>query len=274
MYIPKKERPYIGITDFATLEQVERMLDAFRANRQVGSKRRLHVGVMMSRKTLYGQPTKWATVFPKPEMIQRIFQYTDDPNEDNFCDKMDDVIFCLHYADYEGTNELYGSLMDAIECCGPYIDALQLDMIWPDPAGIKNANDFSRKNMEIILQVGKNALELAKDNPQEVVERLRDYEGIITHVLLDKSMGKGLGMDAQTLLPFLRAIKENFPKLGLVVAGGLGPKTMHLVEPILVEFPDISIDAQGRLRPSANALDLIDWDMAEKYLVESLKLLK
>ncbi len=43
-------------------------------------------------------------------------------------------------------------------------------------------------------------------------------------------------------------------KLG--VAGGLGPDTISLIRPIVIEIPDISIDAQGRLRNDRNELDL------------------
>ncbi|MFA5934800.1 MAG: hypothetical protein WC827_02885 [Candidatus Paceibacterota bacterium] len=42
----------------------------------------------------------------------------------------------------------------------------------------------------------------------------------------------------------------------------------------LNEFPDVSIDAEGKLRPSGSALDPVDWDMAEKYIIEALKLFK
>lgn len=249
------------------------MLEVFRLYRRE-SIRRLHVGVMMSRKTLFGEPTKWENVFPKPEELQNIFQYTDDIDALDYRDRISDVMFCLHYADYERPQNLLIDLMCAIERSGNCQTAIQLDMIWPEPAAIASANDFSRNNMEVILQVGKNALEKANNDPREVIERLQDYKTVITHVLLDKSMGKGIGMDAQGLLPFARAIQENFPELGLVVAGGLGPSTMDLVQPILTEFPDVSIDAQGKLRPSGDALDPIDWDLAETYLIEALQLLK
>ncbi|USN87542.1 MAG: hypothetical protein H6779_03975 [Candidatus Nomurabacteria bacterium] len=147
-------------------------------------------------------------------------------------------------------------------------------MVWPNPEDIANAIKVSGKQLEVILQVGKSAIEQAKDNPQEIVSRIRDYAGIIHHVLLDKSMGKGLGMDAVGLMPFAQAISREFPDLGIVAAGGLGPESIGLVEPLVKEFPNISIDAQGRLRPSGSALDPVDWDMAEKYLIEALKLLR
>lgn len=144
-------------------------------------------------------------------------------------------------------------------------------MIWPNPSEIANGVQTSRKQIEVILQIGKNALEEVGNDPQRVVERLGNYEGVIHRVLLDKSMGKGLGMDVDGLIPFAQAIRESFPMLGIGAAGGLGPKTIQLVEPLVAVFPDLSIDAQGRLRPSGNALDPIDWDMAGNYLIKGQK---
>lgn len=252
--------PYVGITDFMTFEQVQRMLAVFKANLATGQNRRLHVGVMMSYKTLHGIETKWTKAFPPKETITDIFG-------------SDETMNCLHYADYDAI-DVFQSLSQAISFGGIGINALQLDMVWPDPGHVASAVHASRKQLEVILQVGKNAIEQANDDPQEVVERLRDYEGVAQHVLLDKSMGRGLGMDAEGLMPFIGAIKSAFPDLGIAVAGGLGPTSMHLVVPIVRDFLGISIDAQGKLRPSGSALDPIDWDMAETYLANALHLVR
>jgi hypothetical protein len=104
------------------------------------------------------------------------------------------------------------------------------------------------------------------------------YKSLPSAVLLDRSMGKGKGMDAEVLLKFAHAWQKTYPgsqTMGpeLIVAGGLGPSTMNLLEPIVRVFPDVSIDAQGRLRPSGDALDPIDWDMAEDYLRAALELI-
>lgn len=215
---------------------------------------------MMSYKTLHGLETKWAKSFPHKEAIADIFGSGETMN-------------CLHYADYDAI-DVPQSLVQAIGFGGTHINALQLDMVWPNPGHVAGAVYASCKQLEVILQVGKNAIEQAHNDPQEVVERLRNYQGVIHHVLLDKSMGKGLGMDAEDLMPFARAIRDVFPDLGIVAAGGLGPDSLGLVEPLAKEFPGISIDAQGKLRPSGNALDPIDWDMAETYLVKALRLLQ
>lgn len=250
--------PYIGITDFTTFGQVQDMLGVFAAHLPSGSQRKLHVGVMMSYKTLHGIPSKWQNAFPPKENIADIFS-------------SDKVYNCLHYADYDDNPDLWKSLTDAIGYSGG-LNALQLDMIWPEPAEIANGVHASRRHPEVILQIGKNALEEADNDPEVVVQKLEDYEDVIHRVLLDKSMGRGLGMDAHGLIPFARAIRDRFPKLGIVVAGGLGPETIELVEPFATAFPDVSIDAHGRLRPSGNALHPIDWNMAETYLIKALQL--
>lgn len=247
--------PYVGITDFTSFAQVERMARVFRKCRPPASDRVLHVGVMMNYKTLNGIPTSWSTVFPPKETIVDIFRPMDDEM----------VRYYLHYADYD---RLTGpdDLTRAIGYGGPHIHGVQLDMTWPDPRMIEEAIRASGKQIEVILQVGKAAMEEVGDTPSAVVRRLGEYRGLIHRVLLDKSSGRGLGMDAEAMLPFLLAIQECFSELGLVGAGGLGPKTMHLVRPLVQVFPGLSIDAQGRLRPSGSARDPIDWDMAEEYL--------
>lgn len=252
--------PYIGIVDFSDFRQVQDMLKVFNAYLPKGSDRKLHVGLMMSYKTLNGLPSKWLDVFPPKEKIEDIFA-------------SDETYNCLHYADYDNDPELWKNLAKAISYGGTGIHALQLDMIWPDPLQVANGVHASRKQIEVILQIGENALAEMNDNPQAVVKRLRDYEGVIDRVLLDKSMGRGKSMKADILLPFARAIKESFPRLGLVAAGGLGPKTISIIEPLVQEIPDISWDAQGQLRPSGNAIDPVDWNFAEEYLIQSLKII-
>ncbi|MEK7062803.1 MAG: hypothetical protein AAB946_02085, partial [Patescibacteria group bacterium] len=181
-------QPYIGITDFTDFSQVKEMLRVFKVHCPRGSKRILHVGVMMSYKTLNDIPSKWTNVFPPKNSIKHIFGSNQAYN-------------CLHYADYDNNPELWRHLLHAISYGGIGINALQLDMVWPDPGEIANGVHASRKQIEVILQIGERALEEAGNDPQIVVARLEDYESVIDRVLLDKSMGRGLCMDAGGLVP-------------------------------------------------------------------------
>lgn len=249
--------PYIGITDFTQFYQVEEtryLFDNWHDRRC--PPRRLHVGVMMSRKTLLGIPTRWSNALPPKETIASIFRSPDTMN-------------CLHYADYDMV-DLSANLKKAIEWGGGGINAIQLDMAWPDLTAIEEAVLRSGKELEVILQVGSRAIEAVGSDPEKVARKVERYAHFVDFVLLDKSSGKGVPMDAEALAPFVRTLKQACPNLGIAVAGGLGPDTLKLVRPLVVEFPDLSIDAQGKLRPSGNALDPIDWEMARLYIARAL----
>ncbi len=255
--MPKPTR-YIGITDFTKRTEVEQMQTVFRRhpNSHAFS---LHVGVMMSYKTLKGIPTEWVNAFPPHEAIADIFGCLGTMN-------------CLHFADREHrtSGEVAESLQEALAWGGSGMNALQLDMVWPCPEALRQVLEGFGRPLEVILQVGAEALAEVSNHPIPFIKRLGTYQGLITHVLLDKSGGRGEGMDAVGLLPFAHAIHTHFPHLGIVAAGGLSSSTMHLVAPLAQAIPDISIDAQGRLRPSGSALDPIDWGLAEQYLVAAL----
>lgn len=249
--------PYIGITDFTHFSQVERMVDSFKKHSKPHQKHRLHVGVMMSYKTLHHFETKWTQAFPPNESVASLFQ---SPNTLN----------CLHYADYEGV-DVAESLIQAIAFGGDGMNALQLDMVWPNPEDLMYALNAT-KPLNVILQIGDNAFKYVEHNPKKMVAKLAQYEPIITHILLDKSMGQGKLIDVVSLTPYIHAIKDAFPHINIAVAGGLGPDTVHVVASLFEMFSDISIDAQSRLRPSGNALNPIDWDMAETYLIKALEM--
>lgn len=85
-------------------------------------------------------------------------------------------------------------------------------------------------------------------------------------------MGQGKVMDASALLPYVDMVCKHMPHLRVAVAGGLGPVTMDAVRPLAQVFEDLSIDAQGRLRPSGSVLDPIDWALANRYLEEAVAL--
>lgn len=250
---------YIGICDFPSGEQATKSASLFdRLCPPTMSDWKLMVGVMMSFKTMTGLPSKWASAWPKKEDVASIFG--EHPRAFN----------TLHYADYDSVS-LLSDWFEAVDWGGKNLHALQLDMVWPDPYMVRLFRQ-ARPETQVVLQVNANALGQMNDQPTLVIQQLARYGESVDYALLDKSHGRGVGMDAEGLLPFLMAIAENLPSMGLAVAGGLGPETMHLVGPIVQEFPTVSIDAQGRLRPNGNAMDPIDWDMADKYLTEAVRI--
>jgi hypothetical protein len=126
-------QPYVGITDFTNFEQVTKMLEVFRRHKSSGSQRVLHVGVMMSFKTLNDIETKWSQAFPLKDTIADIFRSNDD-----------DVYYCLHYADYEHDTKLTAWLEDlnTLDHLSMPFNSICLGqiLVWSKVAFIRHAN--------------------------------------------------------------------------------------------------------------------------------------
>ncbi len=252
--------PYIGITDFTTPKESKMMLDFFAEVTEYKLPHKLMVGVMMSRKTLCGLPTKWGSVFPAKEKVSEIF--IEHPLAMN----------TLHYADYDGV-DVKNNLFEAIRWSGRNVHALQLDMIWPPAEALKELRG-QYPSLKIVLQVGTNAFDEISNSPAALLSQLEEYKKNLDYVLLDRSMGRGLGMNPDLHLSHFQILSSMQRDLGIAIAGGLGPNTVQVIETLVAEFPNLSIDAQGKLRPSGNALDPIDWNMARKYLSGAVEIFK
>lgn len=238
---------YAGVCDVLSPEEARAMANEVRAHR-TDPDRKVMIGVMAGHFSIRPEiddPTDQRSVFPTRD--EMAMGFTDDP----------DVINTIHFADLYRPKEiqtLFEDLELVVEHGGENLHAIQLDVTWPD---VDEMDRFKAKypDLAIVLQLGRSAFDEVGHDPQQIVERLDEYGDSIDYVLLDLSMGKSKAMEAEGLLAALRLIRKELPGLGLAVAGGLGPDTVHLLEPIAKEFPDISIDAQGRLKPEGAPVD-------------------
>ncbi len=247
----QKAPSYIGICDVASKRLARAFVHDFRKYNR-NPRRKLMIGVMTHPVVLNPDlpvpPIVRKAItssFPKPESLSRGF--IDDPQ----------VLNTIHYADLYGPKGPRGAgevanVRRNLELCvgygGKNLHAIQLDINWPKPDELR---EFRKRhpNISLVLQVGKYSLKACNNDPQKVVNRLREYGNSIDHVLLDMSMGQGRAMTSGPLLPLLRSIRAELPYLGLAIAGGLGPERNRELEQIAREFPDVSLDAQGRLKP-------------------------
>lgn len=275
--IKKEYERYSGICDVYSPEEARAMADELRKERK-NPNRKVMIGVMTHPIVLNPDipvpvevRKEISEIFPSKEEMASGF--IDDP----------DVLNTVHYADLYGpsgpwkaqeSRDVYNNLELVMQYGGEHLHAIQLDLTWPKPEELMR---FKEKYPDVImiLQVGKFALEEAGDDLQNVVDLLREYGDSIDYALLDTSMGMGRGMEAGKLLPMLRMIRDQLSDLGLAVAGGLGPDSLDLLEPIAREFPDISIDSQGNLKhkdaPRDNLGHLIathpaDLDRSKDYI--------
>jgi hypothetical protein len=187
------------------------------------------IGVLMDSETLAGQTNKWPECYPQKENVRNIF--VGDPR----------VLNLVHYnTDHPET--LCGQLMEATEVAGPNLDGFQLNA-WPLIPDLEDYWEL-HPNKFLSLRIGSKALAQV-----ESMKRFREFIGaylpMIDTVLIDPNDNDNEG---KTLRPakgaeYLRVVRD-YPTLGLGIAGILNPNMLHLLEPLIQEFPDLSIDAR------------------------------
>ncbi|MDO8571756.1 MAG: hypothetical protein Q7R79_03695, partial [bacterium] len=96
---------------------------------------------------------------------------------------------------------------------------------------------------------------------------VKTYEQLIDYVLLDPSGGTGKMFDPRVERTYLDKLADL--GVGLGVAGGLSPSTLHLLQPLINDYPNLCIDAEGRLR---NQDDQLDLTVAGSYLQKAYEL--
>jgi len=231
-------KPYIGVTGFMTPGEVGEVLDAL----PTYYTHQVMVGVLASDKTLDGLDNKHPRRFPRIERVKDLFP--DDERALNL------VHFNTHRPE-----RLTDDLIDLTQRYGgPNMHGFQLNVAWPDPKQLLTYKKICQPK-RLVLQLGGAAVAEVEGSARKLANRVAQYAYIATDVLLDPSGGVGREFDIARAIEYLRAMRDL--GLGLGVAGGLSASNLiRLIEPIAAEFPDISIDAEGKLRDGNDDLDL------------------
>jgi len=244
-------RPYIGVTGFMKLREAEHILNRF----PLTSKYAMMVGVLASQKTMRGIKNRRTNRYPEPDKVKKIFP--DHPLALNL----------VHYNTKE-PETLCRQLLDIVQIAGPYFHGFQLNFVWPDPCQLDLYSENSLKR-RIVLQVSERAFEMIGHSPQKLADKIRrEYPGV-DYLILDPSGGYGKLMDVGKLREYLSELYARDLRVKPVIAGGLSPETLDLIRPLVEEFPDLSIDAESRLRDSEDNLDL---NIASEYATKALRI--
>ena len=134
--------PYIGITGI-----VKPTESAVIAQTVPGySTRKTMIGVLVSSKTLRGQPNQWPNRYAKTCDLPGIF--TDQPATFNV----------IHYNAHE-PNTLLDQLLAVRRLAGPNLHGFQLNMAWPSPGDLSL---FTRQNpdQQLIIQLNQEAFQM------------------------------------------------------------------------------------------------------------------
>ena len=270
----ERPKPYIGVSGVVNPNQQYYLLDQF-AWQGLEDERLLALGVKVVHKTQYldvenkygpgwypvGEDSFASALEPGGGDFLRVAQlYLDVDNVGN-----------ANYRD---------EFMRRVRQRGAaWLTAVQFDMLpWHEDGKYLEFIEQIKgeTGLKVLLQAHGEAM--AELGPRGVVQKLGQYASSIDYVLFDASHGKGLRLDAGALRPFLEAAysSEVLSGTGFSVAGGLNAEIVRQDLPqLLVDFPDLSWDAEGQLHPTnINGKRPIDMQAAKQYLEASAAVLR
>ncbi len=245
--------PYVGVTGFMNREEVNELLNGFEG---IGLDAKVMVGVLISDTTLGGKLNKHPHSFPKREDIATIFT---DHNV---------ALNLLHYNTHD-TTDLASQLVEAMKWGGPNCQGFQLNIAWPDPGELV---EFRKHYPDavIVLQIGKQAFEELNGDIGRLAQKLSiEYKELIDYVLFDMSGGVGVDLDIELCQSYISHLTNlNLHEwFGIGVAGGLCSVNVLSLGRLFSIYPELCIDAQGKLRDDQGKLDIIE---AYEYLLYAL----
>ncbi|MFA5870673.1 MAG: hypothetical protein WC842_02200 [Candidatus Paceibacterota bacterium] len=208
-------RSYFGVTGFmsqsemiALNELLSRKVGETTIREKINSlNKKIMIGVLVNKNTLMGFLPSNPSRYPLIEDAASIFL-----NDDFF-------INTVHY-NSDDWRILSGQLSKIVEIF-KNIHAIQLNLAWPDPEHIiRFRNQFP--NIEVILQIGKDAFYEVGNSPRSLYARLEEYSKCINHVLFDMSGGAGKLIDINDeLIKIVADLHIYLPNLSIGIAGGL-----------------------------------------------------
>jgi len=249
--------PYIGVTGLTTEKEVSwlvwRLANCHRSKSDGTLKpgRCLVVGVLVSDKTMRGEENRWPNRFPSVSQIASIFKTAFETAE--WVGGL--MTICVAHYNTHDPDTLGAQLSELHSACGRYNSGVQLNVRWPQHKQLEEYRQGVPADHRVILQLGSRAMDGL--SPEQIGEKVAEYGDLITDVLVDPSGGKGLPFEPLSYSPVLDAILQaTSGRIGLGYAGGLSSESAGALEALHRRYPNISIDAEGRLRDCNDKLDL------------------
>jgi len=224
------KKAYIGVTGFMLAEEVHQALSVLPEN----SDRLLMVGVLASSKTLVGEKNKFPNRYPEVDVIAKIFP------------KSDKVLNLIHY-NTKDMETLAEQMIKMTNIAGENFNGLQLNIKLPNPKVLENHKKLF-PNQIFVLPISSGTFEAVGHSAEKLSEKVSEYDGLVDYILLDPSGGYGIPFDPIKAKEYLTVLQEKNSSIMLGAAGGLSPETLNLIEPLVPDFPQLCIDAEGRLR--------------------------
>lgn len=161
------------------------------------------------------------------------------------------AIMTIHYrdrADSDATRDgsFCSTLWTLLACGGKHLGAIYLDMrLLPHLQSLHTFQHYhNTRKIAIILAVNSCVVNECRTAGTTITERLADYRGLITGVMLDATRGDGPCVDLEMQLREANAIRDAHPELSIGFAVDLGEGGTNLRKQLLVQ-PGFSWHAHG-----------------------------
>ncbi|HSX41361.1 MAG TPA: hypothetical protein VLF21_01870 [Candidatus Saccharimonadales bacterium] len=254
-------QPYVGITGISTPWEIEAITSKwFEVFDWTETDRRFMNGILVSSKSLRGEAPSDPQQYPDLGRARHLM--VDDPRV------MNTVHFNISGLTERPSRVLkLGSYLSRVVERLPATEAIQINLAWPSVDLLKGfREDHSQL---IILQIGAAAYEALGHDPGRLVAVLEHYCGVADYVLIDPSGGTGQPFNLSLALRTLDALAGSDLPMLWGIAGGLGPNSLGRLKKLVELYPNLSWDAQGRLRDGEGHLG---WAETFAYLKGSLAL--
>ncbi len=273
--------PYTGVTGFMSVADVRAVAaDAYTASgfdTPTRGGRKLAIGVLASWKTLNGEPPGPPGRYPKLEDIRAVIDAAAETyhhravwQPEGEGASFDLKTRCLRMIHYSSKEPNLSAQIDRLcEIAGPNLDGFQLNMTWPREDEIR-ALAQARPTLRLILQINSRMYSGVSRSPQLLAtEVAKKYSPWVTDVLFDMSGGFGLSADLAEAEYALEALYTTLGGadaggISIGVAGGLCWQSVVGLKRLFDRWPDLSIDAEGRLRDKTT--DALNREMAREYV--------
>jgi len=125
----------------------------------------------------------------------------------------------------------------------------------------------SLPKLEVILQLPRKFLE--ELTPEQATRRVKEYEGLISYVLVDPSGGLGLDFNLEKCIDVMSAVDEALNIMVGVAGGFSGDNVRERIRDIQSRFSKpFCIDAQGKLRVKDDKRRM-DYSSVKNYLEDA-----
>lgn len=222
---------HVGLVGLVSAEQVAEAVRVFNGLRKPYDPVRLLVGAKTTYEIVAGVNHDNDHVYPSKSVLPSLFGGTDYTK-------------ALYYA---GTDmpSTFEDLCLAIDTANGQTDVIVFDGYWPSAGAIT----FLRSHypeLKVVFRMNDVVIKAFCQKLPSVVDRLLQYEGIVSGLLLDQSVGC-VRMDPLVIHPLINRIRERVPKISVSV-GGLDSQNIFLMRNLWHDFWDISIEADCGLR--------------------------